>query len=144
MVHEEHERFVKHNSQISSSRSNRVQNLINKRDELHLDLQHTTIQRQNNYSNTDKLQLRRGVDEHRPSTMDGDGADGLFISPVEVAGASSAWRRGDRDGAGSVRAALGKQRRCGRWHRVRVMKQEVRGGDGGASRRSSALSVARL
>jgi hypothetical protein len=76
--------------------------------------------------------------------MEGDGADELAISPVEVAGASSAWRRGDRDGAGSVRAALGKRRRCGRWHRVRVMKQDARGGDGGASRRSSAPSVARV
>jgi hypothetical protein len=76
--------------------------------------------------------------------MDGDGADGLAISPVEVAGAFSAWRRGDRDGAGSVRAVLGKRRRCGRWHRVLVMKQDVRGGDGGASRRSSAPSVAKV
>jgi hypothetical protein len=102
---------VKYNSQISSSRSNRVQNLINKRDELDLDLQHSTTQKQNNYSNRDKIQLRRLVDEHRPSTMEGDGADGLAISPVEVAGASSAWRRGGRDGAGSVRAELGKRRR---------------------------------
>jgi hypothetical protein len=31
-----------------------------------------------------------------------------------------------------------------RWHRVRVMKQDVHGGDGGASRRSSAPSVARV
>jgi hypothetical protein len=76
--------------------------------------------------------------------MEGDAADGLAIFPVEVAGASSSWRRDGRDGAGSVRAALVKRRRCGRWHRVRVMKQDVRGGDGGASRRSSAPSVARV
>jgi hypothetical protein len=73
--------------------------------------------------------------------MEGDGADGFAISPVDVAGASSAWCRGGRD-ASSVRAVLGKRRRCGRWHRVRVLKQDVRGGDGGASRRSSAPSVA--
>jgi RPA family protein len=33
------------------------------------------------------------------------------ISSVEVAGASSAWRRSVRDGAGSVRVAVGKRRR---------------------------------
>jgi hypothetical protein len=37
--------------------------------------------------------------------MEGDGADVLAISSVEVAGASSAWRRGGRDGADSVRVA---------------------------------------
>jgi hypothetical protein len=68
----------------------------------------------------------------------------LAISSVKVAGASLAWRRGGRDGAGSVRVALGKRRRCGRWHRVRVMKQDVRDGDGGASHRSSTPSVARV
>jgi hypothetical protein len=68
----------------------------------------------------------------------------VAISPVEVAGASSAWRRGGRDGAGSVRAALGKRRRCARWHCVQVMKQDARGGDGGASRRSNAPSIARV
>jgi hypothetical protein len=39
---------------------------------------------------------------------------------------------------------LGKRCRCGRWHRARVMKQDVRGGNGGASHRSSAPSIARV
>jgi hypothetical protein len=39
---------------------------------------------------------------------------------------------------------LGKRRRCGRWHCVRVMKQDVCSGDGGASRRSSAPSFSRV
>jgi hypothetical protein len=68
----------------------------------------------------------------------------LAIMSVEVAGVSSAWRKGNRGVAGSVRAAVENRRRRGRWQRVRAMKVDVRGGDGGASRRSSAPSVARV
>jgi hypothetical protein len=88
--------------------------------------------------------LRKGVGGHRPSTREEGAAGGLAISSVEVAGASSAWRRGGRDDAGSMKAALGKWRRCGRWHCVRVMKQDVHGGDGDASRHSSAPSIAKV